>query len=478
MFLSEIPAIASAFCLALRSMLIGELKGRMSLLQLARRQMGSTVAMTGAASLVIDGWRTLQRWTVGLLAASSVFGIMFATTTDFATIYTVGPRTGALLYSLKAPFALLLGYVGPGETITWAQGVGVALVLLGVVLAIGLPRRFRRIGALTPSMPAGVVPALASITPVLILPMTWVQERRRPPLGVWAGALLAILGTALTGSDDGVRDRGPAALVAARAPPSQARCNRSRARSKRGPSPEPSKDSRMTDPSKPNLIERRRGSGVRMVYEILRDEILDLALAPGAPIDEVQLAERFGVSRTPVREAIVRLASEGLVTTLPNRSTLVAAIDYLNLDTYFDALVLMYRVTTRLAAEHHRPDDLVVVRARQSAFAAAVEAQDALEMIATNAAFHSALAEAGRNVHFVVFFNRLLDQGRRILRIYYNAYDDRLPRGFVDEHDAIIAAVERRDVAAADDLARIHGEQIAEKVHSLFKIGGRLQIPL
>ncbi len=73
----------------------------------------------------------------------------------------------------------------------------------------------------------------------------------------------------------------------------------------------------MADDTKPTLPERRRGSGVRMVYDILRDEILDLKLAPGAPIDEVQLAERFGVSRTPVREAMVRLAGEGLVTTLP-----------------------------------------------------------------------------------------------------------------------------------------------------------------
>ena len=215
-----------------------------------------------------------------------------------------------------------------------------------------------------------------------------------------------------------------------------------------------------------------------MVYDVLRDEILDLAMAPGSPIDEVQLAERFGVSRTPVREAIVRLAGEGLVTTLPNRSTFVAPIDYLNLDTYFDALVLMYRVTTRLAAENHTVRDLEEIRARQSEFAAAVEAQDALAMIATNAAFHTAVADAGRNAHFAGFFNRLLDQGRRILRIYYNAFEDRLPQAFVDEHEAMIDAVERRDSAAADDLARIHGEQIAEKVHSLFKIGGRLDIAL
>lgn len=62
-----------------------------------------------------------------------------------------------------------------------------------------------------------------------------------------------------------------------------------------------------------------------------------MRLPPGSPVDEVHLAERFGMSRTPIREALVRLAGEGLVTTLPNRSTMVSNIDVLNLNTFFDA---------------------------------------------------------------------------------------------------------------------------------------------
>src|SRR5690606_7004153 len=54
----------------------------------------------------------------------------------------------------------------------------------------------------------------------------------------------------------------------------------------------------------------RRGSGVAHVYETLRNEIVELTLAPGSPIDELQLAERFSLSRTPIREALVRLAAE------------------------------------------------------------------------------------------------------------------------------------------------------------------------
>ena len=224
--------------------------------------------------------------------------------------------------------------------------------------------------------------------------------------------------------------------------------------------------------------ERKRGSGVKVVYDILRDEILDLELPPGSPIDEVQLSERFGMSRTPIREALVRLAGEGLIDTLPNRSTTVSQIDFLNMHNYFDALVLMYRVTTQLAAKYHRPEDLEAVRALQADFAAAVEAQDALAMISTNAALHLAIAEAGRNPYFTSLFSRLLNEGRRILRLYYQSYNDRLPRRFVEEHDEIIDAVAGRDIELAERLAREHAEQIVAQIQKLLVRGDRLDVRL
>lgn len=225
-------------------------------------------------------------------------------------------------------------------------------------------------------------------------------------------------------------------------------------------------------------VERRRGEGVKLVYDILRDEILDLVLPPGAPIDEIQLAERLSMSRTPIREALVRLAGEGLVTTLPNRSTVVSNIDFLNLHTFFDAMTLMYRVTTRLAAEHHRPSDLAAIRARQADFAAAVAAEDALAMIATNRDFHAAIAEAGRNPYYLSLFCRLLDEGRRILRIYYSSFDDRLPARYADEHDAIIEAIATRDVAAADRLATAHADQIVQQIQQMIARDRRQAVPL
>jgi drug/metabolite transporter (DMT)-like permease len=139
MYISEILAIAAATCIAISGMLVSEVKGRIDIFRLARWQMVASFLMTAAASLAVGGWRTLETWQLGYLAASSGFGIVIATTTYFAAIYTAGARTTALLFSLASPFALLLGYLVLGETISTQQGLGVALVLCGIMLAIGLP---------------------------------------------------------------------------------------------------------------------------------------------------------------------------------------------------------------------------------------------------------------------------------------------------------------------------------------------------
>jgi DNA-binding GntR family transcriptional regulator len=238
------------------------------------------------------------------------------------------------------------------------------------------------------------------------------------------------------------------------------------------------KEMPMTESDTNAIPERKRGSGGKMVYDLLRDEILDLVLPPGSPIDEVQLAERFKMSRTPIREALVRLAGEGLIDTLPNRSTMVSNIDFLNMHTYFDALTLMYRVTTQLAAKNHRQEDLDIIALHQAEFTKAVEAQDALLMIATNAELHLAIAEAGRNPYFTSLFKRLLDEGRRILRLYYQSYNDQLPRRFVEEHEEMIAAIAARDMKLAEQLAHEHAEQIVRQVQKLVMRDDRLEISL
>ena len=220
--------------------------------------------------------------------------------------------------------------------------------------------------------------------------------------------------------------------------------------------------------SEDDVQERKRGTGARYVYETLRDEILNLTLQPGEPIDEIGLADRLSLSRTPIREALVRLAGDGLVTLLPNRSTVVSQIDFPNLHHYFDALTLMYRVTTRLAAQFHDNAALARIRACEEAFAKAVLSGNTNGMIELNRNFHVAIAEAGRNPYYLQLFSRLLDEGRRILRLYYYpTFEPRLPHPYIEEHEAIIAAIAARDVAGCDRLAKDHADKIVAQIQQM-----------
>jgi DNA-binding GntR family transcriptional regulator len=221
-----------------------------------------------------------------------------------------------------------------------------------------------------------------------------------------------------------------------------------------------------------------RGSGALKVYDALKCDILDMTLAPGDPLDEVGLSARFGLSRTPVREALVKLVAEGLATTLPNRNTIVSTVDYATLPSYLDALTLMYRVTARLAAERRSPQDLVQIRARQADFARAVSDADAVEMIETNRKFHLAIADAGGNKYYNELFARLLNDGIRLLRIYYRTFGDRLPAMYVREHEELIAAIENSDPLRADRLGRQHAEQIVDQLKRFLSPTTGLEIDL
>ncbi|SMD02611.1 transcriptional regulator, GntR family [Fulvimarina manganoxydans] len=218
----------------------------------------------------------------------------------------------------------------------------------------------------------------------------------------------------------------------------------------------------------------RRGSGVATAYEMLKREILELTIAPGSPVDETELTERFGMSRTPIREALIRLSSEGLVVTLPNRSTVVAPINFLELSHFFDALTLMYRVTTRLAAEHRDDGEIGRIHDLEAGYAKAVAARDVAAMIEVNRDFHLAIAKAGRNPYYIELFERLLDEGRRLLRYYYSSFNDELPRAYLDEHKAMVAAIEARDVEAADRIAKAHADQIVRQIQAYIAADRRI----
>ena len=215
---------------------------------------------------------------------------------------------------------------------------------------------------------------------------------------------------------------------------------------------------------------RAKGTGVRHVYDTIRDEILSLQLEPGQFLDETTLAERFGMSRSPVREALIRLSGEDLVVTLSNRSTIVAPIDIQSFPKYVEALDIAQRMNTRLAAELRSESDLKAIAARQRDFVAAVKSGRHLAMSEANKNFHMAIAAAGRNPYLAAFYDRLLNQGRRMLHLHFRYLEEGNEGHLLtDEHDEMLAAIRDRNIERADTLAHLHTRQFRDNFMDFMK---------
>lgn len=215
--------------------------------------------------------------------------------------------------------------------------------------------------------------------------------------------------------------------------------------------------------TKETINRKQRGQGATRVYKKVREDILRLELAPGELLDETRISKEFKLSRSPIREAMVRLSSEGLIKTLPNKSTIVAPLNIEEFSSYIDALDLVQRITTRLAARLRTDNQLAEIKRRQAAFSKAVTAHDPLAMIEHNREFHVAISDASQNRYLSEFNSRLLDEGRRYLRLYFRSFNDTLPPEFNDEHHRIIEAIEQRDEERAELLAHEHSMQVSER---------------
>lgn len=210
---------------------------------------------------------------------------------------------------------------------------------------------------------------------------------------------------------------------------------------------------------------RPRGTGANFVYESLRSAMLNLELEPGTLLDETELAQRYNISRSPVREALIRLSAEGLVTTLRNRSSVVASLDLREVVSFFDALDLMYRLTARSAATNATPDDIARIQAAAEAHRKAIESGSRQAAIEGNREFHTAIAQSCGNTYFVQWTRALLDSGQRIQHLYWQKLGAELSD---DVHRRIVDAIAARDADAAEAAGRHDAEMASEAVRALF----------
>jgi len=210
-------------------------------------------------------------------------------------------------------------------------------------------------------------------------------------------------------------------------------------------------------------IKNAKGFGAVKIYETLRGEILSLVLEPSQLIDEVSLAARFKVSRSPVREALVRLVAESLLQTLPNKGTIVAPLRIEEFPQYVDALDLLQRAVTRLAARNRGSYDIERIYQAQAGYARCVEAGDVHGMILGNRDFHAAIAHAGKNRYLEQSYCQVLDDGLRSLRLYFKSFGDNPPPKLTEGHLQIIQAIEKQDEELAESLAREHTREMQER---------------
>lgn len=200
-----------------------------------------------------------------------------------------------------------------------------------------------------------------------------------------------------------------------------------------------------------------RRHGGRYIYEELRKQILTLQLKPGIQLDEVSLAAQFGVSRSPVRDALARLISEGLVTSLPNRTMLVTPFEIEAFPQYIAALDLTQRAVTRLAATNRTDDDLERIREANAAYIRALAGGSFQEMSERNKAFHMEIAKAGRNLYLTGYYEKLLGEGQRLLHLHFDfiVSSASLTKPEQD-HDEIIEAIANRQADAAESASHEH----------------------
>lgn len=207
---------------------------------------------------------------------------------------------------------------------------------------------------------------------------------------------------------------------------------------------------------------RTRGTGASYVYDSLKALILDLELKPGTLLDETQVSRQFNVSRSPVREALIRLSAEGLVQTLRNRTSIVAQFDVGALPAYFDAMQLLYRVSSRLAAANATPAHIERLWQIVHDHEDALHRVDMKSMVRFNHDFHTAIAAMSGNPFFTSWMRGLLDQGQRLLRLYAHNLGDHVPDTVLKPHRDMVEAIASGDGDRAEEAGRADAQALID----------------
>lgn len=201
------------------------------------------------------------------------------------------------------------------------------------------------------------------------------------------------------------------------------------------------------------------------VYESLRAAILTKRLAPGERLKVPSLAERLGVSRSPVREAVQKLVQQGLATEEAHRGAVVAVFDFASLIRLYELREVMEGLAARLACERATNEEVQELEAIMASHEDALDHDDFRGHLDFDRRFHLLLRRAARNEHLTDALERVQDK----VTIAMLAADISWPRHAVAEHRAILRAIEAREPSQAQAEAVAHIARLRRDMVSAFE---------
>lgn len=196
-------------------------------------------------------------------------------------------------------------------------------------------------------------------------------------------------------------------------------------------------------------------------YQLIRHKIITLQLAPRTAIDEQALMEDLQVGRTPIREALQRLAAEGLVRVAPRRGMFVADISITDLQKIFEIRVVLEGLCARLAAERATAAQLAAMEDLVDQLDRTTET-DGRALMAVDEQFHELLYQAADNELLADTLRRLLAQSFRIWYLVLDRLDG--VRGAMEQHVAITRALEAGDGMLAETIVQEHISEFQQQI--------------
>lgn len=191
-----------------------------------------------------------------------------------------------------------------------------------------------------------------------------------------------------------------------------------------------------------------------VVFQTLRQAILKGELEPGERLMEIQLAERLGVSRTPVREAIRKLELEGLVVMVPRKGAEVASITEKNVRDVLEVRKALEELAVTLACQRMDESQFRQFDEQNQIFEKALEAGDLTEIARLDVDFHEVIYMATGNERLQQMLNNLREQMYRYRMEYIK--DERQRSKLIKEHCEIAEAIKARDIERAKSAIRLH----------------------